>query len=207
MGSILSWTQNGDILFPRVRWRGLWNVEHLGIVSGRLKNQIENHEHFGSPDINYPYETRLPFRCVPRGESLLQIINGQQRKQLWKIRNNDSSFFKRDNIDYMLDEFMQFAKLKNFNPTIMQKIKDDYTIIKPELTNIFNYEKESRLIFDHSIKVSVNGQVGVHHNLFRTSPNSRMILNYISNTSQTRESHFLRESLLPSSDKYNFSHL
>ena len=43
-------------------------------------------EDYGSPSLCFPYETRQPIRCLPRGHSLLEIVEDQLCKQHEFIR-------------------------------------------------------------------------------------------------------------------------
>ena len=162
---------------------------------------MRNHEDFGSPDLYYPYETRLPFRCIPKNENLFEIINKQINKQLWKIRNNDTSH--QSDIDYILREFVHFAKIRNFNQLVLEELQQSVTKLNAEaemrkLSSVFDLEENIRRRFDSTVKVIQNGEVGIHKNVLKNE------LEYISNRSRTRVQ--LRESILPSSNEYNFNH-
>ena len=109
--SILTWEKKNEFWIPRDRWRGSWSVGDL-CISPRLQNQCRNHEgkgsinflpfeekniylwnsewipdkDYGSPSLCFPYETRQPMRCLPRGHSLLEIVEDQLCKQHEFIR-------------------------------------------------------------------------------------------------------------------------
>ena len=63
------------------------------------------YEDYGSPSLCFPYETRQSMRCIPRGHSLLEIVEDQLFKQHDFIRKVSKSWYK---LSFILKDYFPY---------------------------------------------------------------------------------------------------